>query len=526
MTTPTPAGRAQEFTPVTPAQPTPPTQIGAYRIDRVLATGGMGAVYLAHSPTLPRREALKVLSAELATDPAMRTRFLQEADTTASLDHPNIVRVYSRGTTDQGELWIAMEYVAGTDAETALRAGAMPAPRALHIITEVARALDYAHRRGVVHQDIKPSNFLLGDQPGERERVVLSDFGVALTPESTETAGGPMTATLAYAAPEVITGKTIDARADVYALGCTLFRLLTGRYPFPGVDLSETIKAHLSQAPPRISDYLPWAGPQLDDVIATALAKDPTQRYATAGELAEAATHALSASSAPQTPPQPAVRPVSDGPHEAASPAVDFIGHLPQTQPGPSRRRILAGAGIAAGIAAAGLAVWLALPTAEPPEPAHTPPAPPTTTVPTPDPAAAAQLADVLPPGYPAGSCTPIVFNAELATAAVTCGPTPGGPPTATYTLARDLTALDTLFAHKTAAIATVVCPGNIRSPGSWHRVANPTVPVGTVFCGLSSGRPLVGWTTDDTLLMATIEAQAPDSPTLDQLYTWWASHS
>lgn len=104
--------------------------------------------------------------------------------------------------------------------------------------------------------------------------------------------------------------------------------------------------------------------------------------------------------------------------------------------------------------------------------------------------------------------------------------PGPGGPPTATYTLARNRTTLQTLFAHQTTAATTVVCPGNIQSPGPWHRVTNPKVPMGTVFCGLTNGRPLVAWTTDDKLLMSTIEAQAPDSPTLDQLYTWWANHS
>ncbi|KMO67032.1 serine/threonine-protein kinase [Mycolicibacterium chlorophenolicum] len=508
---------------MTPAELTP-AHIGGYRVERVLATGGMGAVYLVQSPTLPRREALKVLSADLAGDPRMRTRFTQEADITAGLDHPNIVRVHSRGDTD-GQLWIAMEFVDGTDAETALRAGAIPPQRALHIITEVARALDYAHRNRVVHQDIKPSNFLLGARPGEQERVVLSDFGAALTPESADLSGGPMTATLAYAAPEVIAGKTVDGRADVYSLGCTLFRLLTGRYPFPHHDdVSATINAHLDQAPRRISDYLSWAGPQLDDVIAKALAKDPAQRYTTAGELAGAARRALDAAAAaptPRTPPSAAQ--TSSGSATSGAAVVDFIGHLPRTQPVASKRRILAAAGIAAALVAVGLVAWLALPAREP---THNP----TSSTPSAitDPAAAATLAAALPTGYPAGSCTSAGINADLAAAAVTCGPAPdtGGPPTATYTLARNHTALQSLFAQQTAAATTVVCPGNVQSPGPWHRVANPTVPVGMVFCGLAHGRPLVAWTTDDKLLMSTIEAQASDSPTLDQLYTWWASHS
>ncbi|WP_236724719.1 serine/threonine-protein kinase [Mycobacterium avium] len=516
---------------MTPTESTPPTHIGGYRIERVLATGGMGSVYLVQSPTLPRREALKVLAADLADDPGMRTRFIQEADITASLDHPNIVRVYSRGESE-GRLWIAMEYVAGTDAETALRAGAIPPQRALRIISEVARALDYAHGRGVVHQDIKPSNFLLGDRPGEQERVVLSDFGVALTPESTDLSTGPMTATLTYAAPEVIAGKTVDGRADVYSLGCTAFRLLTGRYPFPGhEDVSATIKAHLNQPPPRISDYLSWAGPQLDDVIAKALAKDPAQRYATAGELVDAARHALADTKSASTTPAPA-RPAGhdsgSGSADTATPAVDFTGHLPYTKPVRSKRGILAAAAIAAAVLAIAWVLRMALPAHESTHSAM--PSTPSSTVDTAtaDPTAATRLAALLPPGYPPGSCIPTEITTDRAAAAVSCGPAPGpgAPPTATYTLARNRTALQDLFAEQTAAAATVVCPGNIQSPGPWHRVANPTVAVGTVFCGLTGGRPLVAWTTDDKLLMATIEAQGPDRPTLDQLYAWWASHS
>ncbi|WP_255256424.1 serine/threonine-protein kinase [Mycobacterium avium] len=515
---------------MTPAEPTP-THLAGYRIERVLATGGMGAVYLVQSPTLPRREALKVLSAELADDPQMRTRFTQEADITASLDHPNIVRVHSRGDTD-GQLWIAMEFVEGTDAETALRTGAMPPQRALHIITEIARALDYAHRKRVVHQDIKPSNFLLGDRPGEPERVVLSDFGVALTLESTDLSTGPMTATLTYAAPEVIAGKTIDGRADVYSLGCTAFRLLTGRYPFPGhEDASATIKAHLNQPPPRISDYLSWAGPQLDGVIAKALAKDPAQRYATAGELADAAHHALAATKSAPTPLPPARAAGHDGgsgSSDTATPAVDFTGHLPYTKPVRSKRGILAAAAIAAAVLAIAWVLRMALPAHESTHSAM--PSKPSSTVDpaAPDPATTATLSALLPPGYPPGTCTPTEITTDLAAAAVSCGPAPGpgAPPTATYMLARNRTALQDLFAEQTAAAATVVCPGNIQSPGPWHRVANPTAAVGTVFCGLTGGRPLVAWTTDDKLLMAAIEAQGPDRPTLDQLYAWWASHS
>jgi serine/threonine protein kinase len=140
--------------------------VAGYRIERVLGSGGMGSVYLAANPTLPRLDAVKVLSAELSRDPDFRARFVREADVAAALDHPQIVSVYNRGETDDGQLWIAMQFVDGTDADAALRAGTMTAPRAVHIISEVAKALDFAHAHNVVHRDVKPANFQL--QPPQR----------------------------------------------------------------------------------------------------------------------------------------------------------------------------------------------------------------------------------------------------------------------------------------------------------------------------------------------------------------------
>jgi serine/threonine-protein kinase len=269
--------------------------VAGYRVERVLGAGGMGTVYLAKNPTLPRYDALKVLDAELSRDRTFRDRFIREADIVSAFDHPNVVSVYGRGETEDGELWIALQYVNGTDAEEALRSGKMTPRQAIHIVTEVAKALDYAHQRNVVHHDVKPANLLLSHEVGDADRVLLTDFGVARPIDDTDRAmDGAFTATLAYSAPEVITGDHADGRADLYSLGCTLFRLLTGKQPyFQADDVVGTIRAHLQQAQPRVSDHLSWATPDVDDVIAKALAKDPTQRYASAREFAAAAATAV-----------------------------------------------------------------------------------------------------------------------------------------------------------------------------------------------------------------------------------------
>lgn len=267
--------------------------IAGYRIERILGQGQMGTVFLARSPDLPRYESLKVLNKELSDDESFEARFMREADVIAQLNHPNIVTVYRRGH-DDGHLWIAMEYVPGTDADSALHSGRMPPARAVHIIEEIAKALDYAHQRHVVHRDVKPANFLLSGDPGPDERVLLADFGVARYRGQNEISiAGAVFATVAYAAPEVLAGRPSDGRADLYSLGCSLYRMLTGRTPFPGGNTAAVIEAHLTQPPPRVTDVVPGLPPAIDDVIATALAKDPAQRYQSGRDLAEAAARAL-----------------------------------------------------------------------------------------------------------------------------------------------------------------------------------------------------------------------------------------
>jgi eukaryotic-like serine/threonine-protein kinase len=272
--------------------------IAGYRIERVLGAGGMGEVYLAAHPSLPRYDALKVLSAELSGDADFRARFIREADVAARLDHPNIVSIHNRGQTDEGQLWIAMQFVDGTDADNALAAGAMTPARAVFIVGEVAKALDYAGQRGVVHRDVKPANFLLSGPLGADERVLLADFGIARALGDVGlTVTGSVMATLSYAAPEVLSGLAFDGRADLYSLGCSLFRLLTGKAPFFGAGgMAAVVAAHLQAPPPRVSQWAPGLSARMDAVIATAMAKDPAHRFCSARELAAAAAQALGGS--------------------------------------------------------------------------------------------------------------------------------------------------------------------------------------------------------------------------------------
>ncbi|MGV9482563.1 serine/threonine-protein kinase, partial [Gordonia aichiensis] len=275
----------------------PGTIVGGYRIIRKLGAGGMGSVYLAAHPSLPRTDALKILSPELSRDPEFRARFEREANLAAGLDHPNIVAVYNRGDED-GQLWIAMQYVDGTDASAEVAKGpsAMPAHRALRIIGEVGKGLDYAHRRGLLHRDIKPANFMIAAaEDGDEERVLLTDFGVAKSADDGQdlTATGNFMATVAYAPPEQLMGTKLDHRADIYSLGCSLYKLLTGQNPYPATQPAMVMMGHLHEPPPRATAIRPDLPPAIDHVIAKVMAKDPAHRYNTCREFIQDAHNAL-----------------------------------------------------------------------------------------------------------------------------------------------------------------------------------------------------------------------------------------
>jgi serine/threonine protein kinase len=253
-----------------------------YKILRVLGAGGMGKVYLATHPRLPRDDALKVLPPEFTNDPEYRTRFAREADLAAGLSHPHIVRIYDRGEVDD-QLWISMDYVAGTDVAHLLDEryqGGMPADEVVSIVNAVASALDYAHHRGLLHRDVKPANILLTDPDGQGRRTFLADFGIARKIDDATglTDNNFAVGTVAYAAPEQLRGDPIDGRADQYALACTAFHLLTGAPPYNHTNPTVVITQHISSPTPSIGARRPELA-RLDPVFATAMAKSPGSRF-------------------------------------------------------------------------------------------------------------------------------------------------------------------------------------------------------------------------------------------------------
>src|SRR6201996_8653368 len=267
-----------------------------FTILRVVGAGGMGTVYLAAHPRLPRQDALKVLPAQWTADPQYRARFLREADLTASLSHPNILGVHDRGEYD-GQLWISMDYVGGTDASRLVREhnpDGLPAGQAIEIVSPVASALDYAHEQGLLHRDIKPANILL-DQ--KRHRIFLADFGIArLIDDPAGLTGTNMAVgTMAYAAPEQLRGEPLDGRTDQYALACTAFDLLTGAPPYVDSNPAVVITKHVAAPVPSLGERRPELA-TLDPLFAKAMAKAPGDRFSSCRDFARELSALLSSS--------------------------------------------------------------------------------------------------------------------------------------------------------------------------------------------------------------------------------------
>jgi serine/threonine protein kinase len=253
--------------------------IGQYVIRSKLGKGGMGAVYLADQKSVGRRAVIKVLHPALSRDPEIQSRFETEARAACQLNHPNIVTVFNYGAMDDGTLFLAMEHL---DGETLAEAAAkrLPLPRVVNIVSQIASALGEAHRRGVVHRDVKPTNIMLVSRDEQDDFVKVLDFGIAHIDGTRVTATGDICGTPTYMSPEQIRGKAVDGRSDLYSLGCMLFELLTGKVPFEGGNTIALAYMHTHEDPPRPSSVAPKANIPLalDAFVARALAKNPADR--------------------------------------------------------------------------------------------------------------------------------------------------------------------------------------------------------------------------------------------------------
>jgi eukaryotic-like serine/threonine-protein kinase len=277
----------EDVLPTPPTGPALPTVLAErYQLDRSLGNGGMGEVFEATDLTLHRNVAVKLLSPSLVQDEPARARFLREARALAQVNSPHVVAVYDAGEDDERP-YLVMELVEGTTLEHELeRAGRLEPPRAVAIATDIASGLASAHEQGIVHRDVKPSNVFL--TPSDAAKI--GDFGIARLerPDATLTLTGQTFGSPPYVAPEQATGGTVDARADLYSLGCVLFQMLVGRRPFSGDDAVSLVYQHVHTTPPRVDSLHPEVPVALGDLVAGLMAKDPDDRPDSAEEVQRA----------------------------------------------------------------------------------------------------------------------------------------------------------------------------------------------------------------------------------------------
>ncbi|HUQ55610.1 serine/threonine-protein kinase [Lentzea sp.] len=547
---------------------------GPYRIEQLLGRGGMGEVHRAYDTVHDRVVALKRLSPGYHDDKDYRARFRREAQIVARLREPHVIPIHAYGEIDD-RLYLDMRLVEGSDLSDLIDEGTIEPARAVRIVEQVASALDAAHADGLVHRDVKPSNILVTSG----DFVYLVDFGIArsASPAATNlTASGSVVGTLDYMAPERFESGPVDGRADVYALACVLFACLAGRRPFTAEGTAAQIWAHMREAPPKASPLNPAVPAALDDVIAKGMAKDPADRYATAGALAQAAVQALSAPArpapvasrpVPPSPPGGFPRPVPAGPRfpqapplsQPRTPAFQPITTGPQpspyplthVQPGrtpPARRAALAG-GVLAVVAVIVTTVLIATngdkirgsgtsgsttptSTTSTKSSSTTTSSTPTTTRSPQDDA----LMAALPAVYRTSNlCLPTTPD-KAAVAAVRCGTVidndPFAPPpdAAEFLLFADRAQQEAFF------IALVTSRGIPRRDDRggcrpkddaihyalYYRDTSGPLPGDFTTCFLADGNAQVWWVDTKTLTIGALKKPGGDLDTLDKLDLWW----
>jgi serine/threonine protein kinase len=495
-------------------------ELPGYRIERQLGRGSMGVVYLAEDTKLRRKVALKVLAPTLADDELFRKRFDRESQSAANLDHPHIVPVYAAGEA-AGSLYIAMRYVGGGDLRTVLEAsGPLSLEQSTSIIVSVASALDAAHAQGMIHRDVKPANILI-DSRGGQEHYYLSDFGITKIVSSGRslTSTGQIVGTIDYIAPEQIQGKPVDSRSDLYALGCVLYQCLTGVVPFPRDETAALMWAHVHDDPPPVTARRPDLPPQIDAIVAKAMAKQPEDRYTTCRELAFALRTfandpAASIDSQPVLPPKPL-----DSPPPPVLPASMTSTYAPPrpaharvSPPTPSSGRrwwwIAACGVLALALVAGSAAGALKYFGSQFPNSAEQ------------------ELLNVVPLALTSkGSCT---RNAEAeqdtanVEASVVCTPSDGDVNKVVFT---KYTSSRAMADHYQAAVATAGigessgdCRSADRAEGTYTGEAGQVS--GRTLCYQERGSSFVEWTDNESHTLAQATRVDPDYP---KLRGWWA---
>ena len=534
------------------------TVFGRYRLRRLLGRGGMGEVYEAEDTEKDRIVALKLLPEAVSHDPVFRKRLQREAHSAGRLLEPHVVPIHDYGEID-GVMFVDMRMIDGTDLRKIRKNyGPMTPARAVAIVRQIASALDAAHESGIMHRDVKPENILITRD----DFAYLVDFGIAnAATDEKLTELGTAVGTYAYMAPERFSNDQVTYRADIYALACVLHECLTGSQPFPADSVSAVITAHLMQPVPRQSVMRPGIPGAFDRVIERGMAKNPNDRFASAGDLAAAANDALTQRdqdqaanilqrsqeatmpafvTPPPTPPPYQVTPPPPTPpaFPASSPA-GFHGQFHTPPPAGPKQKSTTWIPVAAAAAVfvvvlGAFGVWWVLKkddssnrsvaaTTSTTGETTTRPRPPRTTA-TPPPESEsfdARLFAVLPASYDEGACEAVHPPATGALATVDCTETnvPTGPRIARYSLFADQKTLDEHFQDAIAQNSELVrCPGSdLDSPTAWFYNANPDEVAGQVACGVYEGNQDVTWTKDADLLLA--DAQ---SDNLEDLHKWW----
>lgn len=540
------------------------TPFGRYQLLELLGRGGMGEVWRAHDTEIDRTVAIKTLLPHFAQDEKFVQRFRREARLAARLDDPHVVPIYDVGEIG-GQLYVSMRLIQGQDLQTLLGDGPLPSQRAVGIIGQVAKALNAAHKAGLVHRDIKPSNILIA----ENDYAYLIDFGIAKAAGETGlTSTGATIGTWSYMAPERFSTGVAEASSDIYALACVLYQCLTGQLPFPAVALEQIAVAHMTAAPPKPSAHESAVPEAMDAVIETGLAKDPGQRYSTTVELATAAhsavTEPLRRASAPISQPLPLptgyVIPASRGAANSDRPTDSFtaspeplaaqlaaptvaraaapLDAVPPAAnshssrgPGGRTKKLFGTLALIGGLAAI---VAFAVTAGPLSSSSGTRSSAASSTVgtssstwstsiqePTPSNDSVRQLLALVP----AGDHCKEEYNAqhdEGVLAKVDCAEIAGQVTVLHYQLLSDQAALDRYILQTNGD--RQACPGLGQSPQYWHHSATPQQTEGKVSCFQWAGYPWVDWSVNSQLL--TGEARGLSTDNVDQIFQWWSARN